>query len=212
MIKNMIHTCEKNKIKRLIFVSALGAFKDAKTLFLREKYQAKQLLLASKIPHVVIIRSNVVYDHRALEKDAFLQTVLNLMRKTVYPVARPKSVVSPVFVDDLVDAILACLDCELKFSKNIIEIKGEKKYFLEDFLKMVAKRYIVSNRIAYKGPLSKLLTNYLEHDYSFESVISRLDDYLAISDNDKVMNHLDELTEKVIPDSRPSFEDRISKK
>ena len=76
---------------------------------------------------------------------------------------------------------------------------------------MIAQRYVVSNRIAYKGPFSRLFTKFLEHDYSFDSVLSRLEDYLAIEDTGEYQGLVDDLSLKVIPKNRISFEDRISK-
>jgi uncharacterized protein YbjT (DUF2867 family) len=78
-LKNLIAAMEKGRCQRIIFVSALGASRTSRSPFLREKYHAEFLILNSKIPEKLIIRSGAVWGDR-YGHDRFLNSILKVMK------------------------------------------------------------------------------------------------------------------------------------
>lgn len=62
MTLNLVRAMERQGVKRIIFVSWIGAEDQSDRLVLREKYWAENIILNSRIPERIILRSGVAID------------------------------------------------------------------------------------------------------------------------------------------------------
>lgn len=93
-------------VARLLHVSALAAAADAPSAYLRSKAAGEAALLAG-YPEATIFRPSVIFGRG----DAFLTLFARLLRHApVLPLACPDARFQPVWIGDVVTAIVASLD------------------------------------------------------------------------------------------------------
>lgn len=101
-----VNACHEAGVKRLVYLSSIGAAPDAPSEYLRSKGVAEQAVLAAEDLETIVLRPSVVYG----PGDSFLNLFARLARMTpVLPVARADWRCQPVYVGDMVAAILASL-------------------------------------------------------------------------------------------------------
>ncbi len=162
MLRNLVHAMEEQGSRRLIFMSAVGASRHAKTFFLKEKYAAETIVLNSNIPEKVILRSSLVYGDLSA-KDKFVQSIESLMTMPwVYPVPRFQEKIAPVHVSDLVDVVIKLLDVPLPNAAQVLEITGQESLALDEIFKSVSQGIGKSHHIALKGFIGDALTPIFE--------------------------------------------------
>lgn len=183
-LANLLEAMEQAKTKRIIFVSAVGANRRAKSQFLREKYLAEVLVLNSKVPEKIIIRSSLVFQPN-LDKDNFIRTVMNLMKfPGLYPVPSSDQKFSPIFLDDLCKGITKLITTPLSQSANIIEMLGGEELKVEDIFKIVSERYSKGGRLQVRGTLGNSLVPVFERRGSYYRPTGpKIRDYLSLGCN-----------------------------
>jgi NADH dehydrogenase len=93
-------------IPRLIHISALAAASDAPSRYLRSK-AAGEAAVRAAYPEATIFQPSVIFGRN----DSFLTLFAKLVRFAPFiPLACPEARFQPVWVEDVVAAILACLD------------------------------------------------------------------------------------------------------
>jgi len=123
-------------VTRLLQVSALRAAVDAPSYYLRSKGEAEQLIRESTNLDWTIFRPSVMFG----PGDSFLNRFAGLLASVpfVLPLARPNARFQPVFVDDVIDAMLRCLHGGSS-SHQIYELGGPGIYTLREIVVLVAK-------------------------------------------------------------------------
>jgi len=124
-------------IARLIHVSALKAAVDAPSYYLRSKGEAEQLIRdESAAMDWTILKPSVMFG----PGDSFLIRFSGLLASVplVLPLARPNARFQPVFVDDVIDAMLRCLHGGAA-SRQTYELGGPQIYSLREIVALVAK-------------------------------------------------------------------------
>jgi uncharacterized protein YbjT (DUF2867 family) len=124
-------------IARLIHVSALKAAVDAPSYYLRSKGEAEQLIRdESAAMDWTILKPSVMFG----PGDSFLIRFAGLLASVplVLPLARPNARFQPVFVDDVIDAMLRCLHGGVT-SRQTYELGGPQIYTLREIVALVAK-------------------------------------------------------------------------
>lgn len=139
ILKNLIEAMELAKTPRIIFVSAVGADRDAKDAFLREKYECEQLIINSSIREKIIIRCAPLFGGN---KDAgFVQAVKKLMKSQFfYPIPKIEAQISPLHIDDLSELILKCSLVKMYDFCAIVDLVGGEPYRASQIFKMVAQQ------------------------------------------------------------------------
>src|ERR1700722_3696242 len=122
---------------RLLQVSALKAAVDAPSYYLRSKGEAEQLIRESNTAlDWTIFQPSVMFG----PGDTFLNRFAGLLAAIplVFPLAKPNARFQPVFVDDVIEAMLRCLNggaC----SRQTYELGGPQIYSLREIVGLVAK-------------------------------------------------------------------------
>jgi NADH dehydrogenase len=124
-------------IARLVQVSSLKAAVDAPSYYLRSKGEAEKLI---REPGAgvdwTILQPSVMFG----PGDTFLNRFAALLASVpwVFPLARANARFQPVFVDDVVNAILRCLRGGAT-SRQTFELGGPQIYTLREIVALVAK-------------------------------------------------------------------------
>jgi NADH dehydrogenase len=124
-------------IARLLQVSALKAAVDAPSQYLRSKGEAEKLIReASADFEWAIFQPSVMFG----PGDSFLNRFANLLSSVpwVFPLARPGARFQPVFVDDVVAALLRCLRGGAT-SRRTYELGGPQVHTLREIVQLVAR-------------------------------------------------------------------------
>jgi NADH dehydrogenase len=123
-------------VTRLLQVSALKASPDAPSYYLRSKGEAEKLIRDQNTPlDWTIFQPSVMFG----PGDSFLNRFAALLAAIpgVFPLARPNAKLQPVWVNDVVDALLSCLHggaC----SRQTYELGGPRIYTLHEVVSWVA--------------------------------------------------------------------------
>lgn len=162
MLKNLITAMEIAGTKRIIFLSAIGANRKAKTPFLKEKYLGEFAVLNSIIPEKIIVRSSLVYSRESYD-DPFIRSILNIMKfPGVYPVPDHKEEIAPIHIDDLTEILFQLNHYEMEGQSSILEVTGEEKLKVEEIFRMVSDRFVKGARIQLRGSLGNTLLPIFE--------------------------------------------------
>jgi uncharacterized protein YbjT (DUF2867 family) len=162
MLRNLLQVMENAGTRRIVFASALGASRHAVSLYLQEKYQAELLILNSKIPEKVILRSALSFGD-IKHKDRIVTAIERLMRfPWFYPVPRSKEKLAPVHVQDLADVLYRLIDLPLPEPAQIVEVTGQQELALEEVFRIVSQGIGKGTHIPLKGFLGEALTPLFE--------------------------------------------------
>lgn len=106
LARRLANACTKVGVRRVLHVSALGVSEDAPSLYLRSKAQAEAAWNASPLA-ISVLRPSVIFGQgdRFLNLFAALQSVL-----PVVPLACADAKFQPVWVEDVAEALVHCLE------------------------------------------------------------------------------------------------------
>jgi NADH dehydrogenase len=124
-------------VERLLQVSALKAATDAPSYYLRSKGEAEKLIREhSGSLDWTIFQPSVIFG----PGDSFLNRFAGLLGSIpfAFPLAKPDTRFQPVFVDDVVEALLVCLHGGAS-SRQTFELGGPQIYTLREIVGLVAK-------------------------------------------------------------------------
>ncbi|MDH5408791.1 MAG: complex I NDUFA9 subunit family protein [Gammaproteobacteria bacterium] len=157
LAQKVVQACEHNKVTRLLHMSALNASADPKNVvshYLHTKGQAEELVHVIKGLDVTSFRPSVIFG----PGDSFFNRFYQLLKLTpfVMPLACPNARFAPVYVGDVVSAIVHCLydarTCDQRY-----DLCGPKSYTLLQLVKFTASFLPYKRRIIGLPPvLSKL--------------------------------------------------------
>jgi uncharacterized protein YbjT (DUF2867 family) len=104
--RRLAAACAAAGVRRLVHISALGVGPDAPSMYLRSKTAGEALLRASGLD-VTVLRPSVIFGAR----DKLLNTFASLQALfPVVPLAAADAQFQPVWVEDVAEAIVRCLD------------------------------------------------------------------------------------------------------
>lgn len=131
LVKKIVRACQDSGVRRLVHVSALGAGTDAPSMYQRSKARGEEVLHASQLDWTVL-RPSVMFGEgdRFLTLFARLQAVLPIM-----PLAGADTLFQPVWVGDVVSAIVQCLQRD-DTVKRTYEACGPDRLTLRQLVKL----------------------------------------------------------------------------
>lgn len=134
LARRLAAACVNAGVTRLVQVSALGVGAQAPSLYLRSKTQAETLLRAAAL-RLTVLRPSVIFgaDDHFLNLFASLQRVLPVM-----PLAGAAAQFQPVWVRDVAEAIVRCLDTPDSIGQTY-ECVGPKVYSLADLVRLAGR-------------------------------------------------------------------------
>ena len=146
LTQHVLQAARSAGVARLLQVSALKASPDAPSYYLRTKGEAEKLIRdQSTALDWTIFQPSVMFG----PGDSFLNRFAGLLAAIpfAFPLARANARLQPVWVDDVVDALLHCLHGGAS-SRQTYELGGPQIYTLREIVGLVAtltrrRRWIV---------------------------------------------------------------------
>ena len=133
-------------ISRMLHMSALNADSGAPSRYLRSKGEGENLIHTTSGGRLAVtsFRPSVIFG----PGDSFLNRFAGLVRwmPGVMPLACAASVLSPVYVGDVVDAMVGAMNDRQTFGKRI-ELCGPREYLLKELVGLAARYSGQSSRI-----------------------------------------------------------------
>ena len=151
LTKNMIKTCKKSGIKKIIYISGLGVTKNSRSDYFISKYKAEQEIINSGLDYTIFRPSYIVG-----KKDYLSKFILKQIKKGIVIIpGSGKYHLQPIFVEDVAKIILESIS-EKKFSNKILDLVGPEIIKFEDFV-----RYFIKNK---KTKIQKINLESIYHD------------------------------------------------
>jgi NADH dehydrogenase len=134
--RNLVAAARAARVGRIMTISHLGAAPSSAYPLLRIKGMVEEVIRSSGLAYT-IIRSGLVFG----EDDAFINHIALSLR--VNPLfflmpGRGEVVLHPIYIDDLVNAIINCLD-NIDTVDTLMEIGGPEYITLEDLIRTVMR-------------------------------------------------------------------------
>ena len=164
LIKTLVSTCTRNKVKRLLHLSALGADQARGTShYLRSKGEGENLLhtFGQKDLYVTSFQPSVVFGLN----DQFINRFAGILKLCIgfFPLACANSKFAPIFVGDLVARIVDGIDDNATYGKRY-PLCGPEVFTLKQILKLITASMGLSCRIiSLNNGLSKLQAFLLQN-------------------------------------------------
>ena len=131
LVKKIARACLDSGVLRLVHVSALGAAKDAPSMYQRSKAAGEAVLQGSQLDWTVL-RPSVIFG----EGDQFLALFARLQKALpIMPLAGADTLFQPVWVGDVVAAVVQCLQRD-DTVKRTYELGGPERFTLRQLVKM----------------------------------------------------------------------------
>ncbi len=137
LTQGILQAARSAGVTRLLQVSALKAAVDAPSYYLRSKGDAEQLIReSSSALDWTIFQPSVMFG----PGDSFLNRFAGLLAAipVAFPLAKPNARFQPVLVDDVIEAVLRCLNGGAT-SRQTYELGGPQVYSLREIVGLVAK-------------------------------------------------------------------------
>jgi uncharacterized protein YbjT (DUF2867 family) len=159
--ERFVQQCLNAGVKKIIMISACGAAPQAQSDYHRTKWQAERLVLESGIPSFILRPSLVIGKTSGNRNSKLITRIEYLIRnkKLVPLIAGGKNKVQPIFIQDLIEAILASFDLTDGSAKenSIIELGGPEIITLRELVqRMMAKIGIERSILALPLPVASL--------------------------------------------------------
>jgi NADH dehydrogenase len=129
--RKVVAACLEEKVPRLVHMSALKAAADAPSQYLRSKADGEAAIVAARAQlATTIFRPSVVFG----PEDRFLNLFAQLQRfLPVMFLASPNARFQPVYVGDVADAFVRCLDADESHGKAY-DLVGPGRYTLRELV------------------------------------------------------------------------------
>jgi uncharacterized protein YbjT (DUF2867 family) len=137
LTRGVLQAVRSAGVARLLQVSALKAAVDAPSYYLRTKGEAEQLIRDANFTlDWTIFQPSVMFG----PGDSFLNRFAGLLASIpfVFPLARPNTRFQPVFVDDVIEALLRSLQGGAS-SRQTYELGGPQVFSLREIVALVGK-------------------------------------------------------------------------
>ncbi|SFU98603.1 NADH dehydrogenase [Polaromonas sp. YR568] len=125
----LARACEASGLRRIVHISALGASTSSASMYQRSKARGEAVLLSTGLD-VTVLRPSVIFG----AEDKFLNTFARLQQMfPVVPLAAADARFQPVWVEDVADAIIHCLQ-DADTSGQIYEVCGPDVFTLRQLV------------------------------------------------------------------------------
>ena len=147
--ERLVEAAKVAGVKKFVYVSAIGAQDDPYYPYLHAKWAAERAVALSGLKHT-ILRPSIIFG----EGDEFINALAGLIRyNPVVPVVGDgKAKFQPLWVEDLVTCIVACLDEEAHDGQTLA-VGGPEHLTYEDILDIV-KEALGKKRLKAHVPLA----------------------------------------------------------
>jgi len=151
LTKNIIETCKKSGVKKIIYISGLGVNKNSRSEYFISKYKAEQEIINSGLDYTIFRPSYIIG-----KKDYLSKFILRQIKKGIVIIPGSGEYrLQPIFVEDVAKIILESIS-QKKFSNKILDLVGPEIIKFEDFV-----RYFIENK---KTKIQKINLENIYHD------------------------------------------------
>ncbi len=132
--EGVVQQAERAGVKKLVYVSAIGAAPDPKFPYWHAKWAAEQLVSGSGLDYT-ILRPSLVFG----PEDDFFNRLADMVRRSpLVPIAgNGKTKFQPLGVDDLVTCIAACL-AKGTHDRQIVEVGGPEYFTYNELIDVIS--------------------------------------------------------------------------
>lgn len=132
--RRLARACRAAGVRRVVHVSALGASESAPSRYQRSKAAGEAVLKVAGLD-LTLLRPSVIFG----ERDHFLNLFAGLQAVfPVMPLAGADARFQPVWVEDVANAIVRCLDDPTTIGETI-ECTGPRQYSLRELVRFVGR-------------------------------------------------------------------------
>ena len=142
--ENIMKSCNKHNIKKLIHISAIGVDKNKTSKYAITKFKAEKNI--KKVANSIIIRPSIVFGY----EDNFLNFFANYAKFSPFLplIGGGRTQFQPILVSDLAQIIIGCIDKQFK-DGQIIEAGGPDTINFKEILifllnELRLKRYLIN--------------------------------------------------------------------
>lgn len=134
--KNLVVFCNKNKVKKIIYVSSLDAGLSNTSVYGRSKRLGEAIIEDSGIDYI-ILRPSLIYGKNS--KDIIMLSELIRKLPLVPVIGNGKSKIQPVYVEDVSGVIIKLIYSKIK--NKMYYIAGEEMISMNDLINEIADLY-----------------------------------------------------------------------
>lgn len=132
--KNIIEACKKNNVKRIITISSSSATPENITEYGKTKLEADKLVMNSKLDYT-ILKPTMIYGDGGR---GFTRILSHIKKYPIVPVVgHGRTLMQPVYVEDVVDAIIKCLENPASV-KKVYNIAGPKPVSMNELFDAIS--------------------------------------------------------------------------
>jgi NADH dehydrogenase len=163
--QRLIEECQRAEVERLIVVSRMNADPNSHYALLHAKGEVERLVRGSGIPYT-ILRSATLFGRG----DRFLSVIADLAFWTwpfVWLPGGGRVAMQPLWVEDFVRCLLACLD-RSELENQIVQVAGEERFHYSEIVNQVLftaglKRVPITPSLKLVRPFSLLIFGWRRH-------------------------------------------------
>ena len=204
LTKKVVGACEKLGISRYLHMSALNAdAKNGSSEYLRSKGVAQNTVKASKSLNWTLFQPSVIFG----EQDAFFNRFAGLLTSLpVFPLACPDAKMAPVYVGDVVEAMMSSINDASSFGKSVV-LCGPKDYTLQELVEYTADIAGLKRKvIGLPDGLAKLQARIMEFipgkPFSRDNYLSLQTDAIGDADTQRQPTSIDAVVPTYIGNSK----------
>lgn len=132
--KNIIEACKKNGVKRIITLSSSSATPENLSEYGKTKLEADKLVMNSRLEYT-ILKPTMIYGDGGR---GFTRILSHIKKYPIVPiVGHGKTLMQPVYVEDVVDVILKCLENPKSITK-VYNIAGPKAVSMNELFDAIS--------------------------------------------------------------------------
>jgi len=125
-----IDFCKSAKIKKIVYISGLGASRKTSYGYLISKYKAERQVINSRLDYTIFRPSYIIG-----RNDPLSNNIINQINTGVIKIpGTGKYQLQPIFVEDVGKVIFSAITNK-KFSKKIVDLVGPDIIYFKDFVK-----------------------------------------------------------------------------
>jgi NADH dehydrogenase len=186
---NLVEASKKAGVKRIIYLSGVGAAPDAERHWFRFKWQAEEAVRKSGIPYT-ILRPTWVYGPEDVALNRFLSFAKVLPFVPTF--GNGKQLMQPVFVEDVARAVVLCLRTPAAVNQTF-EIGGPEVMTMDDVirtaLEVAGKRRLILHQPVVLGKILGRVASFLPNPPLTADAVDFIT-YSAVADNGPLLSAL----------------------
>ena len=143
--KKVIMICKRSKIKKIIYLSGLGASKNSSSKYFISKFKSEQIIKKSGLDYTIFRPSYIIGRDDYLTKNIQKQ----IKKKKILIPGSGRYIIQPISIVDVCKVINIALNAK-NFYKKTIDLVGPKKISFKKFLENSVRPNVVLENMSLK--------------------------------------------------------------